>query len=279
MRQYLDLLHLVMSQGEVKRSRAVLATGYKPDTRSVFGHQLRVDLRLGFPLLTTKAMPFKSIALELFWFLNGSTDARWLQARNVKIWDQWADPITGDLGPIYGKQWRAWQCPDGGTIDQIARVLEGIRRVKVNPHDEAARRLVVTSWNPADVDKIRGPSGCHTLFQFSLSNTNRLSCHLYQRSADLFLGVPFNIASYALLTHLIAKICGLEVGDFIHSFGDAHIYENHFEQVSQQLTRTPRALPQLQLADQIHTLDDLQWEDLRLIGYDPHPRLTGEVAV
>ena len=238
MRQYLDLLRLVYERGEVKASRAVLeSTGTKPKTRSLFGYQNRYDLTQGFPLVTTKTVPFRQVVVEVLWFLSGSTNVDYLQRHNVKIWDQWADE-TGDLGPIYGKQWRAWEGGDGQQVDQVAELLRGIEQVKADPTASAARRLILTAWNPADLPKIHGPSGCHTLCQFSMNN-GRLSCQLYQRSADLFLGVPWNIASYALLTHLIAKVTGLEAAEFIHTFGDAHIYENHLDQVGEQLTRVP----------------------------------------
>ncbi|WP_406694776.1 thymidylate synthase [Singulisphaera sp. Ch08] len=278
MRQYLDLLRLVYERGEVKASRAVLeSTGTKPKTRSLFGYQNRYDLTQGFPLVTTKTVPFRQVVVEVLWFLSGSTNVDYLQRHNVKIWDQWAD-ATGELGPIYGKQWRAWGGSDGQQVDQVAELLRGIEQVKADPTASAARRLILTAWNPADLPKIHGPSGCHTLCQFSMNN-GRLSCQLYQRSADLFLGVPWNIASYALLTHLIAKVTGLEAAEFIHTFGDAHIYENHLDQVGEQLTREPYPLPKLEIDDSVSSLEGLTPEQFRLVGYRHHPRLSGEVAV
>jgi thymidylate synthase len=278
MRQYLDLLRLVCERGEEKASRAVLeSTGTKPKTRSLFGYQNRYDLTQGFPLVTTKTVPFRQVVVELLWFLSGSTNVDYLNRHNVKIWDQWADE-DGELGPIYGKQWRAWEGGDGQKVDQVAELLRGIEQVKADPTASAARRLILTAWNPADLGKIYGPSGCHTLCQFSMNN-GRLSCQLYQRSADLFLGVPWNIASYALLTHLIAKVTGLEASEFIHTFGDAHIYENHLDQVAEQLTREPYPLPTLQIDDSVTSLEGLSPEQFRLVGYRHHARLSGEVAV
>jgi thymidylate synthase len=278
MRQYLDLLRLVCERGEEKASRAVLeSTGTKPKTRSLFGYQNRYDLTQGFPLVTTKTVPFRQVVVELLWFLSGSTNVDYLKRHNVKIWDQWADE-DGELGPIYGKQWRAWEGGDGQKVDQVAELLRGIEQVKADPTASAARRLILTAWNPADLGKIYGPSGCHTLCQFSMNN-GRLSCQLYQRSADLFLGVPWNIASYALLTHLIAKVTGLEASEFIHTFGDAHIYENHLDQVAEQLTREPYPLPTLQIDDSVTSLEGLSPEQFRLVGYRHHARLSGEVAV
>lgn len=278
MRQYLDLLRLVYEQGDEQASRAVLAsTGTKPRTRSIFGYQARFDLREGFPLVTTRALPFRQVVVELLWFLSGSTNVADLHRYGVRIWDQWADE-RGALGPIYGKQWRAWAGDDGRTVDQVAELLRGIEQVKKDPTASAARRLILTAWNPADLAQIRGPSGCHTLCQFYL-NRGRLSCQLYQRSADLFLGVPWNIASYALLTHLVARVTGLEAFEFIPTFGDAHIYENHLEQVAEQLTRAPFPLPRLVIEDRVSSLEGLTPDQFRLIGYQHHPRLTGEVAV
>ncbi len=279
MKQYLDLLRLIYEQGEEKASRAVLeSTGTKPRTRSLFGYQNRYDLTQGFPLVTTKYVPFKQVVVELLWFLSGSTNVEYLRQHRVKIWDQWADE-NGDLGPIYGKQWRAWDAGDGQTVDQVAELLKGIEQVKRDPTASAARRLILTAWNPADLSKIRGPSGCHTFCQFSM-NQGRLSCQLYQRSADMFLGVPWNIASYALLTHLVARVTGLEVHEFIHTFGDAHIYENHLEQVAEQIyRREPFPLPKLVIDDSVTSLDGLSPEQFRLVGYQHHPRLSGEVAV
>jgi thymidylate synthase len=228
-------------------------------------------------LVTTKTVPFRQVVVELLWFLSGSTNVDYLKRHNVKIWDQWADE-DGELGPIYGKQWRAWEGGDGQKVDQVAELLRGIEQVKADPTASAARRLILTAWNPADLGKIYGPSGCHTLCQFSMNN-GRLSCQLYQRSADLFLGVPWNIASYALLTHLIAKVTGLEASEFIHTFGDAHIYENHLDQVAEQLTREPYPLPTLQIDDSVTSLEGLSPEQFRLVGYRHHARLSGEVAV
>jgi thymidylate synthase len=279
MRQYLDLLRHVYEQGDEKHSRGVLLkTGEKPKTRSIFGYQNRYDLREGFPLVTTKRMPFKQVVVELIWFLKGSTNVQFLHQHGVKIWDEWADRETGDLGPIYGKQWRNWEGAGGTHVDQIAELLRGIEAVKADPTAAPARRLIVTAWNPADLPRIHGPSGCHTICQFSM-NQGRLSCQLYQRSADLFLGVPWNIACYALLTHLVAHVCGLDVGEFIHSFGDAHIYANHFDAVAEQLTRAPYPLPRLSLDQGITSLDALAPEQFELAGYRCHPPLRGEVAV
>jgi thymidylate synthase len=277
-RQYTDLLRLILERGEEKASRAVLeSTGEKPKTRSIFGHQSRYDLTEGFPLVTTRAMPFRQVVVELLWFLRGSTNLEFLHQNGVRIWDQWAD-TNGDLGPIYGKQWRAWEGSDGQKVDQVAELLKGIEQVKEDPTASPARRLILTAWNPADLSKIRGPSGCHTLCQFYI-NRGRLSCQLYQRSADMFLGVPWNIASYALLTHLIAKVTGLEAFEFIHTFGDAHIYENHMIQVAEQLTREPFPLPTLVIDDSVTSIEGLALDQFRLIGYKHHPRLKGEVAV
>jgi thymidylate synthase len=277
-KQYLDLLRLVYEKGEEQASRAVLeSTGTKPKTRSIFGYQTRYDLRAGFPLVTTKSVPFKQVVVELLWFLSGSTNVKYLREHGVKIWDQWADE-NGDLGPIYGKQWRAWEGSEGGRIDQVTQLLGDIEQVKADPTASPARRLILTAWNPADLSKIHGPSGCHTLCQFYMSG-GRLSCHLYQRSADLFLGVPWNIASYALLTHLIAKVAWLEAFEFIHSFGDAHIYENHLDQVAEQLQREPFPLPRLEIDEGVTSLDGLVPSQFRLVDYKHHPRLSGEVAV
>ena len=278
MKQYLDLLRLVYEQGEEKASRAVLeSTGTKPKTRSVFGYQNRYNLTEGFPLVTTKKMPFKQVVVEVLWFLSGSTNVAYLHEHGVKIWDQWADD-NGDLGPIYGKQWRDWEGGEGRRVDQVAELLNGIEQVKRDPTASAARRLILSAWNPADLAKIKGPSGCHTFCQFYM-NKGRLSCQLYQRSADMFLGVPWNIASYALLTHLVAKVTGLEAYEFIHSFGDAHIYENHFDQVSEQLTRSPLPLAKLVIDESVSSLEGLTPDQFRLAGYQHHPRLSGEVAV
>ncbi|MBR9825882.1 MAG: thymidylate synthase [Alphaproteobacteria bacterium] len=261
---YLELLRDVMTNGVEQEDRT--GTG----TLSVFGRQIRCDLSQGFPLLTTKKVHFKSIALELLWFLRGDTNVRWLQERGVSIWDEWADE-NGDLGPVYGKQWRRWEGPDGQLIDQLAGLVE---QIKTNP---ASRRHIVSGWNPADVPNMALPP-CHTLYQFNVAN-GKLSCQLYQRSADLFLGVPFNIASYALLTMMMAQVCGLEPGEYIHTFGDAHIYSNHIDQVNEQLSRTPRALPQLKINPERMDLFTFEYEDFALENYDPHPRIAAPVAV
>jgi len=279
MRHYLDLLQDVIDHGSDKPDRTGVGT------RSVFGRQVRFDLSQGFPLVTTKRIHLKSVIHELLWFLSGSTDNRDLQARGVSIWDEWAAP-SGDLGPIYGAQWRSWACPDGRTIDQLGELIETIR---TRPD---SRRLVVSAWNPADLpDETQPPQAnaaagrmalapCHCLFQFYVAD-GRLSCQLYQRSADLFLGVPFNIAAYALLTHLVAQQCDLEVGDFVHSFGDLHLYRNHLTDdiVFAQLARAPRALPRLHLARRPPSLFDYHFEDIQILGYDPHPTIRAPIAV
>lgn len=265
MRQYLDLLAHILDQGVEKRDRT--GTG----TRSIFGAQLRFNLAEGFPLLTTKKLHARSIVHELLWFLAGDTNVRSLQARGVSIWDEWADPETGDLGPVYGRQWRSWQTPDGRTIDQISNLVEQIRR---NPD---SRRLIVSAWNPADIDQMALPP-CHCLFQFYVAD-GRLSCQLYQRSADVFLGVPFNIASYALLTHMLAQVTNLAPGDFIHTFGDVHLYSNHIEQARLQLSRQPRPLPRLVLNPRVRSIFDFRFEDVAFEAYDPHPAIKAPVAV
>ncbi|HEX5755092.1 MAG TPA: thymidylate synthase [Arenimonas sp.] len=264
MRQYLDLLDHVMRLGADKMDRT--GTG----TRSVFGAQLRFDLRAGFPLVTTKKLHLRSIIHELLWFLKGDTNIAYLKDNKVSIWDEWAD-ANGDLGPVYGKQWRSWQTADGRTIDQIQWLLGEIHR---NPD---SRRLIVSAWNVGELEQM-ALMPCHTLFQFYVAE-GRLSCQLYQRSADLFLGVPFNIASYALLTHMIAQVSGLGVGDFVHSFGDVHIYNNHFDQVREQLSRQPRALPQLRLNPEVRDLFAFRFEDIAIDGYDPCPPIKAPVAV
>ncbi len=268
---YEDLLRHVLAQGVHKGDRT--GTG----TRSVFGHQMRFDLRQGFPLITTKKVFLKAIVLELLWFLRGDSNARWLQERGVTIWDEWARP-DGDLGPVYGVQWRSWPTPDGGHIDQIAEV---VKQLQTNPD---SRRIIVSAWNVADLGKM-ALLPCHAFFQFYVApaqasgERGRLSCQLYQRSADLFLGVPFNIASYALLTHMLAQQCDLEVGDFIWTGGDCHIYNNHLEQVQLQLSREPRAYPQLRLARRPSSILDYAYEDFVVEGYDPHPAIKAPVAV
>lgn len=264
MRQYLDLLRDVLDNGTDRPDRT--GTG----TRSVFGRQIRFDLGAGFPLLTTKKLHIKSIVYELLWFLRGETNVRWLQERGVKIWDEWADE-NGDLGPVYGSQWRSWPDGDGGTIDQIANVVTSIR---TKPD---SRRHIVTAWNPAEVDEMALPP-CHCLFQFYVAN-GKLSCQLYQRSADIFLGVPFNIASYALLTEMVARVTGLKPGEFVHSFGDLHLYHNHFDQAREQLTRDPRQLPRLTINPDKTDIFEFEFEDFMITGYDPHPRIKAEIAV
>jgi thymidylate synthase len=277
MRQYLDLLRHVLEDGSRKPTRAKLpSTGRNVDAFSIFGYQMRFDLTAGFPAVTTKKLAWSPIVHELIWFLRGSTNVSYLHDNKVTIWDEWADE-TGELGPVYGKQWRSWATPDGDTVDQIAVLLRGIEAVKADPTAGVGRRLIVSAWNPADVPQMALPP-CHTLFQFSLTDGS-LSCQLYQRSADLFLGVPFNIASYALLTHLVAQVTGLKPGEFIHTFGDAHVYENHVDQVQEQLRREPLALPSLELDPAIRSLDDLRADQIRLVNYRSHPSLRGEVAV
>jgi len=264
MQAYLDVLTHVMKNGAEKSDRT--GTG----TRSVFGAQMRFDLNAGFPLVTTKKLHLRSIIHELLWFLKGETNIAYLKENKVSIWDEWAD-ANGELGPVYGKQWRSWQCPDGSTVDQIQWLVDEIKR---NPD---SRRLIVNAWNVADLPKM-ALMPCHAIFQFYVAN-GKLSCQLYQRSADLFLGVPFNIASYALLTHMIAQVGGLGVGDFVHTLGDAHIYSNHFDQVNEQLSRTPRALPSLHLNPDIKDLFAFTIDDIRIDNYDPLPAIKAPVAV
>lgn len=277
MKQYLELLHDVRENGVRKPTRAILrSTGAKIDALSVFGRQVRFRLNDGFPLVTTKRIAFNAVVHELIWFLRGSTNVGYLREHGVTIWDEWADE-GGELGPVYGKQWRSWAAPDGTTIDQIASVVRGIEALKEDPTASVGRRLIVTAWNPADVPRMVLPP-CHTLFQFDVSD-GKLSCQLYQRSADLFLGVPFNIASYALLTHLVAHITRLDVGDFVHTIGDVHIYSNHLEQVDEQLGREPFPLPRLEIDPDLRDLDAIERGQIRLVGYRSHPSLKGEVAV
>jgi thymidylate synthase len=264
MRQYHDLMRLVLERGVVKSDRT--GTG----TLSVFGHQMRFDLNDGFPLLTTKKLHLRSIIHELLWFLQGSTNIRYLKENGVKIWDEWADE-RGELGPVYGYQWRSWPTPDGGHIDQIAEVLEQIR------HTPDSRRLIVSAWNVADVPRMRLPP-CHLLFQFYVAE-DRLSCQLYQRSADLFLGVPFNIASYALLTMMVAQATGLRPGEFVHTFGDVHLYRNHLDQARLQLGRECRPLPRMRINPAVESLFAFRYDDFQLEGYDPHPHIPAPVAV
>ncbi|MFN2320726.1 MAG: thymidylate synthase [Dermatophilaceae bacterium] len=270
MRQYLDLLDHVITHGVDKSDRT--GTG----TRSVFGYQMRYDLSEGFPVLTTKKLHLRSIIGELLWFLRGDTNVHWLQERGIRIWNEWADE-NGDLGPVYGYQWRSWPTPDGRSVDQIAKVIEAIR---TNPD---SRRHIVSAWNVADVDDMALPP-CHTMFQFYVApatepgGRGRLSCQLYQRSADIFLGVPFNIASYALLTLMVAQVCDLEPGDFVHTLGDAHLYSNHVEQARLQLTREPMALPTMRISPRA-AIDEYEIEDFELVGYEAHPNIPAPIAV
>jgi len=264
MRQYHELMERILADGAEKRDRTGIGT------LSVFGHQMRFDLDAGFPLLTTKKVHLKSIVYELLWFLRGDTNIQYLKQHGVSIWDEWADE-RGELGPVYGQQWRSWPAADGRTIDQIGHVVESIRK---NPD---SRRLIVTAWNPAEVEKMALPP-CHCLFQFNVAE-GRLSCQLYQRSADVFLGVPFNIASYALLTLMVAQVTDLRPGEFIHTLGDAHLYLNHLEQARLQLSRVPRALPKMRINPTVQDLFAFRYEDFSLEGYDPHPHIKAEVAV
>jgi thymidylate synthase len=264
MKQYLDLLRLVREKGIARSDRTGVGTV------GIFGHQLRFDLADGFPLLTTKKLHVKAIIHELLWFLSGSTNIQYLKENGVGIWDEWADE-AGELGPVYGKQWRSWTAPDGRAIDQIARLLHGL---KTDPY---SRRHIVSAWNPAEVDDMALPP-CHCLFQFHVAD-GRLSCQLYQRSADIFLGVPFNIASYALLTLMIAQVTGYRPGEFIHSFGDTHLYSNHIEQADLQLRREPRPLPRISINPDVRSLFDFVYDDFRVEDYHPHPAIRAEVAV
>lgn len=264
MQQYLDLMRHVLEHGHRKDDRT--GTG----TLSVFGWQMRFDLAQGFPLLTTKKLHTKSIIHELLWFLNGDTNIRYLKENGVSIWDDWAD-ANGDLGPVYGYQWRSWHAPDGRVIDQIAQLVDGLKK---NPD---SRRHIVTAWNPADIDRMKLPP-CHALFQFYVAE-GKLSCQLYQRSADIFLGVPFNIASYALLTLMLAQVCGYQPGDFVHTLGDAHLYVNHLDQARLQLSREPRPLPRLHINPEARDLFAFRFEDFSLKGYDPQPHIPAPVAV
>jgi thymidylate synthase len=262
---YEDLMRHVFEHGVAKTDRT--GTG----TRAVFGHQMRFDLAAGFPLVTTKKIHWKSVALELLWFLRGDGNARWLQERGVTIWNEWADPATGDLGPVYGVQWRSWPTPDGGHVDQIAEVVQ---QLKTNPD---SRRIIVSAWNVSELPKM-ALAPCHAFFQFFVAD-RRLSCQLYQRSADIFLGVPFNIASYALLTHMLAQQCDLEVGEFIWTGGDCHIYDNHVEQVQTQLARDARPWPRLVIKRRPPSIFDYEFDDFEIAGYEPHPLIKAPVAV
>ncbi|MFK7772950.1 MAG: thymidylate synthase [Saprospiraceae bacterium] len=264
MKQYLNLLQHIVDNGTDKSDRT--GTG----TRSVFGYQMRFDLQEGFPMLTTKKLHLRSIIHELLWFLEGDTNVKYLKEHKVRIWDEWADE-NGDLGPVYGKQWRSWETRDGETIDQIA---EAIDLIKNNPD---SRRIIINAWNVGDLPKM-ALSPCHCLFQFYVAN-GKLSCQLYQRSADTFLGVPFNIASYALLTMMMAQVCGLEAGDFVHTFGDVHLYQNHLEQTQLQLTRETRSLPQMKINPNVKSIFDFKYEDFELTNYDPHPHIKAAVSI
>ena len=264
MKQYLDMMLSVLENGTDRRDRTGVGT------RSIFGFQMRFDLRQGFPCLTTKKLHLRSIIHELLWFLAGDTNIRYLKENGVRIWDPWADG-EGNLGPVYGHQWRSWAAPDGRSIDQIGRILETLRT------DPSSRRMVVSAWNPADLDRMALPP-CHCLFQFYAAE-GRLSCQLYQRSADVFLGVPFNIASYSLLTLMVAQVSGLEPGEFVHTLGDAHLYLNHLDQARLQLRREPRRLPQMRLNPAVEDLFAFRFEDFNLEGYDPHPHIPGDIAV
>lgn len=264
MRQYLDLMSHVLETGTDRGDRT--GTG----TRSVFGHQMRFDLSEGFPVVTTKKLHLRSIIIELLWFLRGETNIKWLKDNGVSIWDEWADE-NGDLGPVYGYQWRSWPDPGGGSVDQIVNLVKSL---KENPN---SRRHIVSAWNPALVDEMALPP-CHCLFQFYVAD-GKLSCQLYQRSADIFLGVPFNISSYALLTLMLAQVCDLEPGDFVHTFGDAHLYHNHFEQARLQLSRQPLALPEMRINPAVKDLFGFVYEDFELVGYEAHPHIKAPVAV
>jgi len=269
MQAYLDLVQRILDDGVEKRDRT--GTG----TRSIFGHQMRFDLSEGFPLVTTKKIHLKSVVGELLWFVSGETNVRWLQENGISIWDEWAD-AGGELGPVYGHQWRSWPTPNGETVDQLRGVVEALQT------DPDSRRHIVSAWNVADLDAM-ALAPCHAFFQFYVApqadGPGRLSCQLYQRSADVFLGVPFNIASYALLTHMVAQVAGLEVGDFVHTFGDAHLYLNHLDQAREQLTRDPRPLPELWLDPAVTDIDGFGFESIKVTGYDPHPLIKAPIAI
>lgn len=264
MKQYLDLLNHVLENGNLKGDRT--GTG----TKSIFGYQMRFNLQEGFPLVTTKKLHLRSIIHELLWFLQGNTNIDYLHQNKVTIWDEWADE-NGDLGPVYGKQWRAWETKEGKVVDQISELIE---QIKTNPN---SRRLLVNAWNVGEINNMALPP-CHILFQFYVAN-GKLSCQLYQRSADIFLGVPFNIASYAILTHMIAQVCNLEVGDFVHTIGDAHLYTNHFDQARLQLSRSPYPLPELKLNKEIKNIFDFRFEDIEIINYQSHPTIKAPIAI
>ncbi len=281
MQQYQDLIRRVIDHGAWKAQRAQHADGTRPRIRSIFGHQMRFDLSVGFPLVTTKSVSFKAVKGEVLWFLSGSTNEHEAQALGVRFWDKWGDKATGELGPIYGKQWRRWEASDGSKVDQIANLVRDIRTVIESPEASCGRRLIVSAWNPGDQvfpGEHPAPAACHTLFQCNVTG-GRLSTHLYQRSADILLGVPYNIAGYALLTHMLAHVTGLGVGEFIHSFGDAHLYEDHIPGAEVVAGRTPRALPHLSLDASVRELDQFTSSHITIGGYDPHPNVGGEVAV
>ena len=265
MQDYLDLVRRALEDGEPRSDRTGVGT------RSLFGAQMRFDLAAGFPLLTNRKLHLKSVVHELLWFVRGETNIAYLKQNGVSIWDEWADE-QGNLGPVYGKQWRRWEAPDGKTIDQLASVIDQIKR---DPH---SRRLIVNAWNVGDIPRM-ALAPCHTMFQFYVTGSGRLSCQLYQRSADLFLGVPFNIASYALLTHMIAQVTDLKPGEFVHTLGDAHLYENHLEQARELLSREPRALPRLTLNPEVRDIDAFTYDDVQVVDYDPHPPIKALVAV